>query len=278
MYGTLLDSEFTSSIFWRLKTSFVQELYANLFNRAAIDSKSHELHSYRKLTGLSPGNLVFDIGANDGSKTVTFLKLGATVVAVEPDEKNQRILHDRFLRYRVFPKPVTVVGKAVSDSATTAIMLIDGPGSAVNTLNPKWAECLKNNRNSFQHTHFGLTFDQHKVVETTTIEDLIVTYGMPAYIKIDVEGYEVNVLCGLKRPVPLLSFEVNLPEFKSEGLECVRLLDCVDPSGSFCLVQDLSCESISDEWLSAQDISTAISHHIGSVEVFWRSSLKRLDN
>ena len=271
-----MDGEFASSIFWRLKTSFVRELYASLFNRSFIDSRSNELLSYRKLTRLSRGNLVFDVGANDGSKTAVFLKLGATVVAVDPDEKNQRILRDRFLRYRVFSKPVTVVGKAVSDSATTAIMWIDGPGSAVNTLNPKWAECLKNHKDSFQHAHFGLKFDQHKAVETTTIEDLIVTYGMPAYIKIDVEGHEVNVLRGLKQPVPLLSFEVNLPEFKAEGLECIRLLDCIDASGSFCLVQDLDCESVPMEWLSSQDASAAISRQAGSIEVFWQSSLKLL--
>src|ERR687886_1985690 len=144
MYAVLLRNEFISSIYWRLKASAVHEMYARLFNRAIAESRSDELESYRKLTRMAPGDLVFDVGANDGSKTALFLKMGARVVAVEPDERNQQILRYRFLRHRVFPKPVRLVEKAVSDTAATAIMWVDGPGSAVNTLNYKWAECLRN--------------------------------------------------------------------------------------------------------------------------------------
>ena len=32
-------------------------------------------------------------------------------------------------------------------------------------------------------------------------------HGVPAFCKIDVEGYELEVLCGLSRPIPALSFE-----------------------------------------------------------------------
>jgi hypothetical protein len=34
-------------------------------------------------------------------------------------------------------------------------MLIDGPGSAVNTMSPKWAESLKKNRATFAYGHCG---------------------------------------------------------------------------------------------------------------------------
>ncbi len=52
-------------------------------------------------------------------------------------------------------------------------------------------------------------------------------------MKIDVEGLEPSVIRGLRRPVPYLSFEVNLPEFRPEGLECVELLRTLTPTGAF---------------------------------------------
>ena len=44
----------------------------------------------------------------------------------------------------------------------------------------------------------------------TTPDDLIAQYGTPAFIKIDVEGFEDHVLAGLSRPVRALSFEFQV--------------------------------------------------------------------
>lgn len=57
--------------------------------------------------------------------------------------------------------------------------------------------------------------------------------GQLFFVKIDVEGYEPHVLRGLRRLVPYLSFEVNLPEFKQEGLECVEQLANIAAAGRF---------------------------------------------
>jgi hypothetical protein len=45
-----------------------------------------------------------------------------------------------------------------------------------------------------------------------TLDGLIARYGVPRYIKIDVEGFEIEVLAGLSQPVPLISVEF-LPGF-----------------------------------------------------------------
>ena len=90
-------------------------------------------------------------------------------------------------------------------------MWIDGPGSAVNTITRKWADELKESKDSFKYEHYGLDFSRSKSVETTTVEELANLHGVPVFVKIDVEGHELSVLHGMRRPVPFLSFEVNLP-------------------------------------------------------------------
>ncbi len=45
-------------------------------------------------------------------------------------------------------------------------------------------------------------------IETTSLDALIEEFGLPGFCKIDTDGYELNVLAGLSKPIPLLCFEV----------------------------------------------------------------------
>jgi FkbM family methyltransferase len=238
-------------LYERIRASSVYQLYWTVADKAVIIARQKEEHFYRDLlTGFRPGDLIFDIGANHGSKTSIFMSLGARVVAVEPDEVNQETLNQMFLRYRLTPKPVVIVGKAVSDTNGIETMWIDEPGSAKNTFNPKWVETLREDKERFGET---LAFGERKEVETTTLEELVATYGSPFFVKIDVEGHELKVLQGLQRPVPYLSFEVNLPEFREEGLACVQVLQRLAPDGWFNYTADCQCGLGLQEWLSAAD-------------------------
>jgi len=238
-----------------------------------ILARDMQIGFYRRvLPELRRGDLIFDVGANDGFKTELFLRLGARVVAIEPDETNQSILRERFLKLRLTPKPVVIVGKAAADRNTIESMWVDGPGSAVNTLSQKWATTLKGNKARHTYGHCGLDFVHRKTVETTTLEDLIGTYGRPLFIKIDVEGYEVNVIRGLRQAVPCLSFEVNLPEFRPEGLQCVELLSSLAGDSRFNYAVDCERGLALERWLDSNEFLQAIeSCTDNSIEVFWRS-------
>lgn len=215
-----------------------------------------------------------DVGANVGDKTDVFLRLGAHVVAVDPDKANQKIIEERFLKYRLSRKPVRIVGKALSEKAGTETMWIDGPGSALNTFSRKWVNTLKEHKERFAHTEDKLEFAGKQVVETTTLEQVISTHGAPIYIKIDVEGFEPSVLRGLQRPVPYLSYEVNLPEFRPEGLECAELLGRLAPGGVFNYTTESKRDWALEKWLEREEFSRFLGQCAEkTIEVFWKSKV-----
>lgn len=260
-------------LYQRLRSSYIRDLYWRVAHRSWIDARRQEVDFYRNLLDRLPhGALIFDVGANDGSKTDVFLRLGARVVAIDPDDVNLELIRNKFLRFRLVPKPVMVVEKAASDTSTTETMWIDGPGSAVNTLSKKWADTLKSDNARLEGGHNGLHFSQTKTVRTTTLEELVQTHGAPFFVKIDVEGYEAHVLRGLKRPVPFLSFEINLPEFRQEGLECVRLLEGLATDGKFNYASDYQQGMALGKWLEATDFADALNRCPDrTIEVFWKT-------
>lgn len=195
--------------------------------------------------------------------------MGAKVVAVEPDELNQSILKEKFLYARLVNKPIIVIGKAVSDECGVKTMMIDSPGCAMNTLSEKWVKSLRADT-----TRFGAALDFHekRIVETTTIDKLIDDYGIPTFIKIDVEGYEDHVLRGLHHAVPLLSLEVNLPEFRQEGLECVRQLGRLRVDGKFNYTVDCGEGLVLDGWVGERGFLRILEEcQEKCIEVFWKT-------
>jgi FkbM family methyltransferase len=263
-----------AGLYERAKASWIYDFYWTFADKRIIDDRREEIEFYREvLAGFREGDLIFDVGANLGYKADIFMRLGARVVAVEPDETSQEILKQKFLKYRLKRRRLVIVSKAVSERSSTETMWIDTPGGAMNTLSQKWAKALQEDERRFGHK---LNFGHWKEVETISMKQLIAAHGSPFFVKIDTEGHELSVLRGMERPVPYLSFEVNLPEFKPEGQECLQVLGRLAQDGRFNFARDCRQGLVLKEWLPKGEFSAVLdSCTDDSIEVFWKNSVHR---
>ncbi|WUI04232.1 FkbM family methyltransferase [Spirillospora sp. NBC_00431] len=164
---------------------------------------------------LKPGDLAFDIGAHVGGRVRVWRGLGARVVAVEPQPDCLRVL--RLLYGR--DGGVTIVPEAVGARPGQAELALSTATPTVSSMSRGWIEAVTTD-SGFAHVRW----DRSLKVDVTTLDDLIAAHGVPAFCKIDVEGFESDVLAGLSRAVPALSFEY-VPSAHEAGLEALRRVE-----------------------------------------------------
>lgn len=159
-------------------------VHRNIMRRDALQSFREELNHYSRFFG--KGDLCFDVGANNGIKSEVMLKLGAKVIAFEPQQDCIREIQARLGR----PAALTLVAKAVGAAPGEAVLFTSQSNTAASLL-PNWqGEATGSVR-----------------VPITTLDEAIATYGRPKFCKVDVEGFEPEVFKGLSQPIPLISFE-----------------------------------------------------------------------
>lgn len=140
-------------------------------------------------------NLVFDIGSNVGTTVEFFSQKADKVIGFEPNPRLVEILREKFNN-----RNVIIDSRGLSNEIGEKKFRIAN-ADTISTFSEDWV-------NNSRFTG-GYSWNEGIIVETTTLDSVIEQYGFPDYIKIDVEGYELEVLTSLTKLLEntIISFE-----------------------------------------------------------------------
>jgi FkbM family methyltransferase len=226
-------------------------VYQSFFDREAVRRRKRRREFYSGF--IQPGDLVFDVGANLGNYSEAFRGVGATVVAIEPDPRNVKIL-----RRRLQNKGVRVEQCALGRAEGNASLRIACDRDDVSTLSDQWAENTD--------AHWQGTVQ----VQVRTLDSIAKDYGTPKYVKVDAEGYDAEVLRGMTFRPQIVSFEFLSRDLRI-ARECIELLR----EWSFNFVIEERSRFELSQWVNSDAILTAVSAPFGTAgygDVFARAS------
>jgi FkbM family methyltransferase len=205
-----------------------RRLYASTLGRDVAKAQRTMKDFYSSV--VQPGTLVFDIGANVGVFSAIFASLGAKVVAVEP---NSDCVRHMTLSYN--NKTINVIQAAVGDQMGLATLNIADEWDARSSVSDDWMSTMSGHDKTY-----GGIWSRRVIVPVVTLDCLVRQFGMPHFIKIDVEGFEEKVLSGLSTQPQVLSFEFTAA-FLGPALRCLSK-DVFQDGSTFNLAHN------SDDW------------------------------
>ncbi len=223
-----------------------------LYNQWLLYREKHfpnkQMQGMRKVYSqfVTPGALCFDIGANMGSRIASLLMLGAKVVAVEPQE--QCLVE---LRKLYSNKPVTIIAKGVGATEGIKKFFVSS-NPLVSSFSEEWIEGMSKKLTKDR-------WDKTVQMEITTLDLLIKDYGKPDFIKIDTEGFELEVLNGLTQTVKSLSFEYTIPEPGNKTILCIDRINTLYANKAvFNICRDELYEMKFAEWITGPALKKLI--------------------
>ena len=201
---------------------------------------------YKKLIGNN--DLVFDVGANHGNRVGIFVKLGAKVVAVEPNPK----LAEKLVKK--YHSKINVVQKAIGDKDGFVDLYIN----EADVLSTTSEEFIKIAKETGRFGELSNKFNQKVKVEMVLMQNLFDEYGYPKFIKIDTEGSEYKILKTLQNSIVNgISFEFAIPESRKDMILSIDHLNNIGYK-SFNISFAESMEMISSINMNAIEIKNLI--------------------
>jgi FkbM family methyltransferase len=200
-----------------------------------------------------PGDTVFDVGANIGWYSEVFAELGAKVVAVEPNPYCWQKL-DRLARVRN-----VLVQRCAAGDVPGKLSLHVCEESGLSTVTEHWYKAAQQ---SPLHRHAKWTGTRE--VDVVTVDQLADRYGIPNFVKIDVEGYDDHVLRGMSFRPSALQFERNR-DIPQVALRCLQAPAFAD-GYEFNYVRGLEMQLASKRWMRADALRDNLSSLAGDAE------------
>jgi FkbM family methyltransferase len=198
---------------------------------------------------ISPTDLCFDIGAHLGNRIDAFRACGARVVAVEPQP-----LCARYLQHRYAQDPNIILLQLGLDAAPGQRTLhLSSATPTVSSFATDWIQEVQKDRR-----FTPIKWDRQQCMPMLTLDNLIQEYGQPQFCKIDVEGFEEQVLQGLSHPIPMLSFEY-IPIAKHRAQHCLTHLDALG-AYRFNYCQRERMRFCNQEWLNLNQMHEVLEH------------------
>jgi FkbM family methyltransferase len=137
--------------------------------------------------------ILYDVGANEGKYTDINLNKFDKYILVEANPS----LAEK-LRQKYKTNPEIHIVEAIASNKETETFYISN-ADTISTSDIEWIQQSRFSNNYLWKPVDGL--------QTVSLDRLISIYGEPTLLKIDVEGYEYNVLQSLTKKVKLLCFE-----------------------------------------------------------------------
>ncbi len=197
---------------------------------------------------LKPGDLAVDVGAHLGNRVRAWRSMGVRVVAVEPQPSCAAALSNWFGS----DPGVTLIRAALGAYPGEAKLRVSQAHPTLSSVSGDWVDRMS------RHRDFdGIDWDAAYTVPVLTLDQLIADHGLPAFVKIDVEGFEPQVLAGLSRRVPALSFEF-LPQSLEGAYDCLERMEALGKyEYNASMVETL--RFVFESWVSAEELRRFIS-------------------
>jgi FkbM family methyltransferase len=163
---------------------------------------------------IRPGDLVFDVGAYEGHLAFVFLQLKAQVVCIDSNPACISILKKRFST----SKNITILWCGLGEKRETKDFYVSVYRPGTSTFSKKWQTSQFSTQNVYKKMK----------VPMKTLDEFMKRFGVPSFCKIDVEGFEFQVLSGLKKKhrgkvIQTISFEFT-KQFFGDAEACANHL------------------------------------------------------